>query len=185
MTDEKPPEKTHTGVRKKGDWEEISGFAEDVKDAMEKSDIQQNSVEKYDEWRPREDESIENIKDKTVEAASLSKQEAEEKTDGVVQDMEKASRDIKRAGGKVREGETPNGELKNASKEATRPFYSQVLGFARKIEERIYSAMVRFNSYYFDAEDVAVDIKQDGDDYEMEVKVPEDGKRKQVQDEMN
>lgn len=179
-------EKTHTGVRKRGNWKEISGFAEDVREAMKESDIEEGSVKDYDEWRPRKKDSIKQIKRKTVESASLSKKEAEKNTEGVVDDMGKASKNIKKAGGKVKKGEAPENEIKDASKDAVRPFYSNLLKFFRDAEKRIYSAMVRFNSYYFDAEDVAVDVKKEGDDdYEMDVKVPEDRKRKQIQDRMS
>ena len=186
MPDGESPRKTHSGVRKRGNWEEISGFASEVQKAMEESDIREDSVRKYDEWRPRKDDSVRQIRRKTVDSASISTREVEKNSEGIAGDVEKATGEMKKAGGKVKKGEPPEDELKDASREMVRPFFSYTLKLFRDLEKRLYTTMIWFNSFYFDAEDVAVDVKKQGeDDYEMDVKVPEDNKRKQIQDRMS
>ncbi len=186
MSDRESPRKTHSGVRKRGNWKEISGFASEVQEALEDSDIREDSVKKYDEWRPRKEDSVRQIRRKTVDSASLSTMEVEKNSEGIAGDVEKATGEMRKAGGKVKKGEPPEDELKDASREIVRPFFSYVLKALRNVEKKLYTTMVWFNSFYFDAEDVAVDIKKEGeDDYEMDVKVPEDDKRKQIQDRMS
>jgi len=177
---------THNGVKKEGDWDEITEFAEDVKEAMEEVDVQDESIENFEEWRPRKEDEKEDVKEKTVKAATHPEKKIEEKSDGVKKDMEKASKNIAKAGEKVKKNENPNDELKDASKEVARPFFSKAAKTLRKFEEKIYSRlMLPLNDYYFDTGDVAVDVRDRSDgNYQMDVKVTEEDKREDIKEEM-
>lgn len=176
-------EETNNGVRKKGDWKEISEFAEEVEDALEESDVEDESVKKYNEWRPREEDDEKEVKKKTVKAASVQKNALEQESKGVKQDLEEASEKVVEIGNKVKEKQNPNPEIKEASRDVVKPFYSGFVKAFRRFERTIYSAiMLRFNSYYFDTKDFSVDMKPERDgEYKMDVKLSEEEKRREIQ----
>jgi len=181
MSENKEVRQTNSGVEKEGDWEEITQFAKDVEKAIEKSEIQEKSVEKYKEWRPREDEDTEQVKRKTVKQASMNKKKPEKESNGS-KDLLDASKKIAKAGKKVGKRKKPNNEIKDASKEVTNFFMSKTLSSMRKFEETVYSdMMLRLNPYFFDTEDFSVDMrsKRNGE-YKLELNIPDEQCRTDV-----
>lgn len=176
-------EETNNGVKKKGDWKEISEFAEDVEDALEDSGVEGDSVKKYNKWRPREEDDEKEVKKKTAKAASVEKNSLEEDSKGVKKDLGDASEKVAEIGEKVKEKQNPNPEIKEASRDVVKPFYSGFVKAFRKFERTVYSAlMLRFNSYYFDTKDFSVDVKPEKDgEYRMDVKMSEEEKRQELQ----
>ncbi|MEF8832322.1 MAG: DUF5828 family protein [Candidatus Thermoplasmatota archaeon] len=98
------PETTHSGIKVEGKWEEICGFARDLesilKASYEKEESIENmneSIEGYNEWRPREEEDEKDISKKTVEEASIEEKDVEK-------DFQGTDEELKSAGKKVKEG---------------------------------------------------------------------------------
>ncbi|MFB6204867.1 MAG: DUF5828 family protein [Candidatus Nanohaloarchaea archaeon] len=174
-------EETNSGVKKRGEWHEIQEFARDVEEALEESEVEEDSVEKYRDWRPREDDDRKNVKEKTVEAAAVEEKPLEKESEGVKNDLGEASEKVKKIGQKVREKQNPQEEVKDASKDAVKPFYSGILKWFRRFEKTVYSAIIlRFNSYYFDTKDFSVDVKEKKGEYQMNINVSEEEKRDEI-----
>lgn len=177
----KDVEEINSGVRKKGNWKEISEFGEEVGEAINDK-VEQDSLEKFDNWRPKVEESERDVKKKTVDEAVIGERKLEKESEGVTEDLKQASGKVAEAGKKAAKKQNPEEEIIKASEDVAKPFYSNIAKFFRKIESRIYSYFsLRFNPYYLDTEDFSVDMRyrRDGD-FEMDVRVPEENKREEL-----
>lgn len=174
-------EETNAGIKKKGNWKEISEFGEEVEEAIEDS-AGDESVERFGEWRPKLEESEKDVKKKTVDEAVIPEKKLEEQSDGVTEDLKKASDKMAEAGKKAAKKENPGKEIAEASEDVAKPFYSNIARFFREIESRIYSWLaLRFNPYYLDTEDFSVDMKyRKNGEFEMDVSVPEEETREEL-----
>jgi len=166
-------EETNSGLKKKGDIEEVAEFAREVEQGL-KEEISEESIEDFNGWRPRENEDKKDFEKKTVEKASLSKRSVEDESEGV-RDFSKAGRKVVKAGKKAAKKENPQSELKEASKEVVKPIYSESIKVARSFEKEVYSkVMIRFNPYFFDAKEFSADLRANRDgSYSMQVNVPD------------
>lgn len=180
---EKGVEKTETGVKKTGSWREMSKFGKKVEEVLKSTSINASSIKKFSEWRPRIEEAEADVKKKTVEAATLEEKDIESKTEGVKEDLGKASEKVVKASERVRSGETPESEIAGASKKAAHPILSSILRSIRQVERYVYSGfMMRFNSFYLDTEEISVQVNNhSGGDYSMDVKVSGEENRSEVQ----
>ncbi len=176
--------KTNSGVKKKGSWKKIADFSRRVEEAL-KGSAKKESVEKLSDWRPRREEAEGDIEKKTVDKAVIEENRLEQESNGVREDLRKASRNAAEAGKKAAEKKNPEEEVAKASEEAARPFYSKVAKLFRGFEDLVYRKVVlRFNPYYLDTDDFSVDMKsKGGGEYEMDVKVPDEETREELQDE--
>ena len=174
-------EMTNSGLRKKGDWEEMAEFAEQVEQAVE-SNVGQKSLEKLSSWRPRKKEAEGDVERKTVENAVLEEKKLEKESNGVRKDFKDASRNAAKAGKKAAEKQNPEEEISEASRDLTRPLYSKLAKFLRRFEDIVYSSIIlKFNPYYLDTEDFSVDMKSKGNGtYEMDIRVPGERTREKL-----
>lgn len=160
MSNEENVSQTNAGIRKKGEIKDVAEFAREVEKMMKQAGLEQDTLEEFEEWRPREDDSDKNIKDKTVEQASLGKTDLED-TEGMVKDLNKAKKNFDEAGKKIKEKKAPEREIKEASKDATKPLFSRLIKYSRYLEKEVYSKiMLRFNPYYFDSKEVSADLRE-------------------------
>ncbi len=171
-------EETNSGVKKSGNWEEVAEFGEEVKEAMEQSEMDEESVEEFDDWRPKTTEAENDMKKKTVDEALLREKEIEEQSNGVKEDLKDASEKMAAAGKKAAKKQTPEKEMMEASEEAARPFISTALKSFRKFEQLVYSKLIlRGKRYYLDTDDFSVDVKSHREGYQMDLSVPEEEQR--------
>lgn len=176
-------EETNSGVKKSGSWKEVAEFGEEVKEALEGSEMDDSSVEEFEDWRPKREEAENDMKKKTVEEALLQKQRMEEETEGVRKDLRTATEEVANAGKKAARKEAPEKEFIEASEKAARPFLSTVLKSFRKFEQLVYSTIIlRGKRYYLDTEDFSVDMKSNRGNYEMDVNVPEENPRRDLKE---
>lgn len=169
-------EKTNSGVKKKGDIEEVAEFAREVEKVMDKEEVEEDSVNDFETWRPREDDDRKSIEKKTVETAAISETKAEKKSEGVKKDLSKAGNAAKKAGKKISNGEVPDAEIKEIPEKVIRPVQCKSVKLARGLEKEIYSKMmVKLNPYFFDARDFSANLTADRKgQYTMDVNVPDE-----------
>jgi hypothetical protein len=183
MVEEDSVEETNSGVKKKGSWKEIAEFGEDVRDAIDGS-AGEDSIDKFEDWRPRVEESERDVKKKTVDKAVLDRKELERESDGAASDLKQASGKVTEAGRKAAKRKNPEEEIKGASKDAAKPFYSKFAKLFRGIESFVYSNIVlKLNPYYLDTEDFSADIKhRSRGEFEMDISVPKEEEREELKD---
>jgi hypothetical protein len=177
-------EETNSGVKKRGSWKEIAEFGEEVEDAVKDSAWEQ-SVEKFEDWRPRAEESERDVKKKTVDKAVLNEKELEKESNGVTEDLKDASGKAAEAGRKAVKRKNPEKEVRDASKDVAKPFYSKLAQIFRAIENFVYSNIVlTLNPYYLDTEDFSADIKHRKDgEFEMDISAPREQQRENLKKE--
>ncbi|MFB6147985.1 MAG: DUF5828 family protein [Candidatus Nanohaloarchaea archaeon] len=178
-------EKTNSGVRKSGDWEEVAEFGEEVEEAMQQSDMDEESVEKFRDWRPKQEEAENDMKRKTVDKALVEEKEVEEKDEGVRNGIKQASGKMADAGKEAVNGNRAEREMVDASEEFAIPIISRIIKAFRRIESLVYSRfLLRDDRYYLDTEDFSVDMKSRDGEYEMDVRVPTESPREELHEEM-
>lgn len=179
-------EETNSGVKKKGNWKEISEFGEEVEEAMEDSGFSEESLEDFREWRPKRGEAEADMQKETVEKASASVEGVGEESKGFKRGMKKASKKAVESGEEVKEGEKREAvnKVTEATETAARPFYVRIIDVLKAFEEKVYSFSLRFNPYYLDTEDVSANMRRKKDEYQLELNILEDEKRKQVKEKM-
>lgn len=177
-------EETNSGIRKKGSWKKIASFSEKVENAL-KGSVDDDSISKLSDWRPREEEAEGDIQKKTVDNAVIEENKLEEESKGVKEDLKEASKDAAQAGKKAAEKKNPEKEVAEASENFAKPLYSQIAKAFRKFEDIVYSnILLRFNPYYLDTQDFSVDMEsKGGGEYQMDVKVPDEKTRKDLKEE--
>lgn len=174
---------TNSGIKKKGNWKEISKFGEEVEEAISES-AQQESIDRFQGWRPKVEESERDVKKKTVDEAVIPENKLEKESEGVTKDLKQASGKVAQASKKAAKKQNPEKEIVEASEDAAKPFYSNIAKFFRQIESKVYSWFaLRFNPYYLDTDDFAVDMKhKKNGEFEMDVAVSEEETRNQLKE---
>lgn len=182
MSEKSEINETNSGIKKKGDWKEIAEFGEEVEELVEGS-AKESSVKKFSEWRPRVEESERDVKRKTVEEAVIPENQLEKDSNGV-EDLKEASGKAAEAGKKAAKRKNPETELKDASKDAAKPFYSGLARTFRRVEDFVYSNIVlSLNPYYLDTEDFSADIKhKKNGEFEMDISAPKEDMRKDLKE---
>lgn len=178
-------DRTNAGVRKKGSWKEVADFGEAVEEAMEEAGMDEESVRRFQNWRPKEEEAENDMREKTVDQAAIDEKTVEEEENGV-KDLKDASYKAAEAAGKTVRRENPEQEIKEASRDAVLPFLSNTIRLLRDLEQDIYSKiMLKFNPFYLDTDDFTVDFRSNGGGYEMDVSVQGKDSREKIQEELS
>ncbi len=152
-------ETTLTGVKFEGDWNDVCNFTKDLENTLQDIDVNENSVKKLHNWRPRKNESTDDLKEKTAREASLGTEGKEKECDNPEGEIKKASRDIAEAGNKLMRLESPRLEMKNASKKVYRYMRYKSINSIRKAEKSIYkNVMLQLNPHYFDTRDFSLNL---------------------------
>lgn len=174
-------EETNSGVKKKGNWEEVAEFGEEIEEAIEE-DMDEESVEDFEEWRPKREEAENDMKKKTVDKAVIKENNLEKDSEGV-KDFKNATGKIAEASKKAAKKEAPSKEITEASEDVARPIYSRLAKLFRRIEKLVYSNVaLRKNPYYFDAKNFSASFKSGKQNYEMEINVLEDDTRTKMKE---
>lgn len=174
-------EKTNSGVKEKGEWYEIAEFGRQLEEVMEDRGVDGDSLEKFREWRPKEEEAENDMKRKTVDEAVVNRKKVEDKDDGMREGVKEASGKMAEAGKKAVNGGGTEKEVVEASEDVVIPVFSRLVKVFRRFESMVYSRFsLRDNRYYLDTEDFSVDVKSKDGEYEIDVSVPEKGFREEV-----
>ena len=175
----------NNGVEKVGELDEIAEFSGEMKHVLERVCDDEEVIEDFDFWRPKKGDDEKRIKCRTATVVSVSEKEVENESEGFKEDFSEAKeefkKEMKRFYGDRREDNTrPADEEIDPIKKILRPFASVTLQFLREMEELIYSFMLNFNPYYFDAEKFSVSLEKDEGKFEINFKSPEKEYRRAV-----
>ena len=173
----------NNGVGKVGELDEIAEFSGEMKSVLESICGDEEDIEDFDFWRPKRGDDEKEIKCRTTTVASLSEKGVESESRGFKEDLSDAKEDLKRKM-KQFDGDYSEASFKSEVmgpvKKLFRPFASASLQFIREMEELIYSFMLNFNPYYFDAEKFSVSLEKEGEEFEINFKSPEEEYRRAV-----
>lgn len=173
-------EMTNAGLKYEGSWEDICGFARNLETIIKKCVSNGDSIDKYNDWRPREDED-EDMTEKTAEKASMGRKQVEKDFNGTEKELQDAGKKLKNSVESVKNGNSPSKDIKDASKHISRVMGAKSVKSLRKMEKIIYkSIMLKFNPYYFDTEDFSVNLEEEGQNYILTINVPDEERRRRI-----
>lgn len=173
-------------MRCEGQWRDICSFAETFEDVMEDNSVDEEEIQEYDEWRPKEKENVKDISEKTADKACVQKTKVEEDYNGAKEELGKAGKKIK----KGVTGKEPTGKnIKEATKNVERLFEAGSIRSIRKLEKMIYQGiMLKFNPCYFDTEDFSVNLEKSDNgeekNYKFSVNISDEELREKVRKEL-
>ena len=175
---------TNSGLRFEGDWERVCDFSKKLEDVMNDYIESKRELDDFDEWRPHENDSDEDMKEKTAEEAVVGEQKIEEGFEGAKEELGKAEEKMIDSIEDIKNGIDPSKDLKAALVELEKILGVESLRSIRKIEKTIYKKlMLKMNPYYFDTEDFSVNLDFEKDDlYCLKINMSEDDLREHVQD---
>lgn len=190
-------EETVTGVRVKGRWKDVVDKGKEATETL-REEADEESVEEWDDWRPREDEDLDTeVRDKTVEKAVVQKNQAEREGKGPVEEAAEAVEEAERAVGKAAQG-----DIGTATTRSWRALYDTVLSvdmvfrkLFRGLEYFVYKhLMARTGPQYFDSELVSASITRKGgripragdgeEEFELSINVNDDSVQDRFKEQM-
>ena len=176
-------EMTNAGLKCKGSWDDICDFARELEGVMKECVANEDSIEQFDEWRPRENEDYSDMTERTAEKAAIGEKHVEEEFNGAKQEMKDVEADVKKAFDDVINGGKAGEDIKDSSKHFERLVEAESVRSLRKIEEIIYKKiMLKFNPDYFDTENFSVNLEKNHEDYVLTINVTDEDNRKSIKD---
>lgn len=178
-----------SGFRVRGSWDDIVAHGKQITGVLRESDADEEALEEWDEWRPKEHEQLEeDVSEKTVEKASIEEGSGERAGKAASEDLEQASKRAIESIEKA-EGDGPEdilGKWEESLAHALRAVDTTTRKAVRTVETAVYEqVMTRFAPYYFDNDLVSANIRQtsrleDSDEFVFEVNVNDDQLKEQV-----
>lgn len=157
-------EVTNSGLKFEGDWEQVCHFSNELEDVMEEYLESKEEIDEFEEWKPHEEDSVEDMRDKTAEEAAVGEKNIEEDFKGMKEEFGEAEEKMIESVEDISEGVDPSRDLKEALAEIEKVFGVESLRSVRKIEKTIYKKlMLKLNPYYFDTKDFSVNLEMERD----------------------
>lgn len=171
-----------SGFSFEGTWGGIVEHAHRISRALIRAGAHEDgyeaAVEAYERWRPREEEALDDVQDRTIEEASVDEGEGERMDVGVREDLADAGRKLGGAAGEAKNGGAAEAlrELGASAKHASRAADTASRRAARTLEEGLYRhVMTRTSPYYFDNALISANLEHRGRDrFVLEVNVKDD-----------
>lgn len=157
---------TVCGVRFEGDWEELANWSETVTTALEQTASEDEELEDWEEWRPRESESMEeDHREKTVEKACMDEENVKPHDADPSDDVGEAVAEASDAVDEVTKGRIRGATSRIAVSihRAGRSIYTATKAGFRRFEAAVYHhIMTRTNPHYFDSDLVSASVESKG-----------------------
>lgn len=181
-------QETNSGIRVKGNIDDIVAFSKRFEKFMENEDLGEDCSRNFKDWRPEKEDSEKDIEKRTAEHASIPKTEVESKSRGFSGDIKESKEEMKKAASKAKDSgdATEAGwSLIKAIEDFFRPFISSFFSLTRKTEEEIYSKlMLKFNSYYFDTREISICLDKKDGGYIISINSPIEEYRKLLKEKL-
>jgi len=178
-----------SGFRVRGSWDEVVGHGERITRALRESDVDEELLAEWDDWRPKAHEELgEEVSEKTVEQARIEKGAGEQAGQAPKEDLKRASERALESIEKT-EGDGPEDVLdkwEDAIGHGLRAVDTTTRKAIRTFETVVYEqVMTRFTPFYFDNELISANIREtaglkNGTEFIFEVNVNDDHLKQEV-----
>ena len=177
-------EVTNSGLRFKGDWEEVCEFSQRLETVMEKYLESREEIDEFDGWRPHLSDSDEDMKEKTAEEAALGEKKIEKDFEGLKKEIQEVEKKLIDSVEDFRNDMDPSQDLKEALLDIEKVIGVESIRSVRRMEKTIYKKlMLKMNPYYFDTEDFSVNLDMaEKEGYCLCLNVTDEDLRKHFQD---
>lgn len=174
---------TNSGLKLEGNWEDVCHFCSDLEDVMKEYIESREEIDEFDDWRPHEEDSDKDMRDKTVEEAAVKEKNMEKDFEGAKREIDKAEENMFKSVEDIRNGVNPSKDLKEALLEIEKVLGVESIRSVRRVEKTIYKKlMLKVNPYYFDTEDFSVNLEiEKNDKYCLSINVTDESLREHFQ----
>lgn len=177
-------EESVSGFKFRGTWSNVVEHGERITRALKDlaadgHDIGDETLDEWDEWRPKVDERLgEDVNKKTAQQASVTEGEGEKAGKTPDEDLKTAGEKIADSYDQLEEPGEAVEEWRESISYVARAADSVTRKAIRKVEGGVYkNVMTQMSPYYFDNELVSANLARadaDADDYVFEVNVNDD-----------
>lgn len=163
-----------SGFKVIGSWTDVVGLGERITFAFTEintENVNSEHIDEWEEWRPKTTERLdEDVKQKTVEEASINESEGEKKDKKPMDDFSKAKEQVKNA------DDSPFYDWLKSIGYLKRGLNTVTRKSMRKVEENVYkNLMTKISPLYFDNELVSANIsKVEKGEYVFEININND-----------
>ncbi|MFO7991300.1 MAG: DUF5828 family protein [Thermoplasmata archaeon] len=174
-------EMTNAGFKYHGSWDDICNFARHLEIVFNKCVRNEDSIGRYHEWRPREEEDDKDLKVKTAKEADVRTKDCEREFSGTKEELRDVESDFIKSVYDIENGQNPREDIKDATKHIERLLEVKSIQSIRKMEDIIYTwIMLRFNPCYFDTDDFSVNLEGKDEDYFITFNISDEEKRNEI-----
>jgi hypothetical protein len=172
-------EESVTGFIDAGAWGDVVELGERITRALRECDVDGDSFEEWDEWRPKSHERLdEDLNEKTAQQASVNESEGEKAGKQPDDDIKTAGEKLSESYEKLDEDTDEAVDSWNESIDyVTRAADSAGRKAIRAVEDVVYkNVMTQLAPYYFDNEIISANLQRIDDDptYRFEVNINDD-----------
>ncbi|MFB6265703.1 MAG: DUF5828 family protein [Candidatus Nanohaloarchaea archaeon] len=144
-----------------GSWDEIVDFCRDLSRALDSTLPDEGSG--FQEWRPKEEDSREDMNDRTAEDESLRETHLEEESEGTEKELSTAVEEARDSGSELARGNPGKSARKagEAGGSTVQGLIPVLLRLVRGLERTIYRHVISpTNPNYFESESFSVSIER-------------------------
>ncbi len=177
-------EESVSGFKFRGTWAEVVEHGERITRALkdlrgEVTDIEDNALEEWDEWRPKADERLgEDVNEKTAEQASVGEGKGEKAGKAPDEDLKTAGEKLSESYNQLEEPSEAVNEWRESINYVARAADSATRKALRKVEGSVYeNVMTQVSPYYFDNELVSANLNRadaEAGEYVFEININDD-----------
>ena len=183
-----------SGFKLRGTWEEIVEHGERITEALQDLDISSDAFDEWRHWRPKADEPLEAVSEKTATHASVDEGDGEAADESPADDLHSAGEQLSASYENATEND-PDAAIEHGGDSldyTARAADSAGRKLLRTVEETVYEGvMTRVSPYYFDNDLISANLKRSGtglvgdDEFVLEVDVSDDDLKSDVGDRLD
>lgn len=146
-----------------GTWDDVASFCETLSEVFD-GRVTDRVRDRFEDWRPKPEESKRELREKTAEEASVTETAIEKESDGPVTEMAEAGHEVKETGKDMMQGDPQQGmkDAEHAGSAAAKGIIPPFIQLFRIMEELLYTHVVgRTNPNYFESGTFTVCIERD------------------------
>lgn len=150
-------------IREEGAWSEVIAFCDELSQVLPEY-VSQDVCDRFEEWRPKPEETKKQLHQKTAEEAAIQKTKLEKESKGPVKEMSNASKGVRKSGKDMvkRNPRESVRDVEDAGSSAAKGLFPPFIRLFRVIEEILYvNVMGKTNPNYFEGKGVTVSIERE------------------------
>lgn len=185
-------EETIAGFKQRGRWIDVVEHGERITRALREAGVSGSAFEEWDEWRPKSDERIETVNEKTAEQASVDEGEGERAGKDPDDDLRSAGERLTESYEDL-ENDDPEGAMDKWEESVdyvARAADSAGRKALRAVEGTVYQkVMTQLAPYYFDNELISANLQRttrgEVPEFVFEVDINDDDRKAEVSNLLN
>lgn len=150
-------------IMEEGSWGDIVTFCSRLADSL-KDTVSRQDYERFEDWRPKPDESKHRLREKSAEEAAIHQTGIEKKSQGARKEMANAGKGVRKSGKDMVNGHAQESlrDVEEAGTSAVRSLFPPIIRLFRALEEVLYvNVMERTSPSYFECSEFTVALERE------------------------